>query len=844
MADKFKVKKGINVQPVVGSTVSEKGDLAYNSSTDKVELYNGAADPVVTEAKAATLTNKTLSGNTAATLISGSGTLTLNTTGTVTVPNATDTLVGKATTDTLTNKTLSGNTATNLVSGSGTLTLNTSGTATVPNATDTLVGKATTDTLTNKSISGSTNTITNVSLATGVTGTLPIGNGGTGQTGATAAFDALSPLTTKGDIVVHNGTNVVRQGVGTNGQVLVADSSQTNGVKFANAPQGLKNYITVNADLEQGATTGYSLGTATLTNAFPSGAPTFGSGASGNLSLTLVSSSQLAGTYSLGYVSSAATTAGNFVATDAFSVDLEGQAKVMQFKVAYSAVTNPSNGNFSGTSSNSFGVAIYDVTNSAWIQPAGVFNIVQNSGVGIASGTFQTTSNSTSYRLVFYNANASAGAITMYLDDFFVGPQITAAGAAVSDWTAYAPTLTGFSATPANAFKYRRVGDSVEIVGRITKGASTYNGLVSFTLPSGQSIDTTKTPFTSWAMLGQISAEVSSGNYHGILFQSGASTNTVVAYGDSGIGAWDGASSIPVATASLVGFDIHVVVPIVGWSSNTVMSSDTDTRVIAAYATGIPASVTSGNPIIYPTVTRDTSGAYNSTTGRYLVQVPGFYQISIGGAAAAGPAARLQIYNNAVAGPIIGFMNSTDGLYAGSGIVYANAGELLDVRPSQNMASFAATGSISINRLSGPATIAATDSVSMLYTGASGTLTTAFNTTTFGTKVKDTHSAYSSGTYTVPVSGSYSMSAQTDVSGTYSTGNVSMISVYIDGVESYRGIAVAATGFPVCVATVNVLSIPLLAGQLVTLRSYNDGTGPAFIASDSRNWFSIVRTGN
>lgn len=103
----FNIKKGLNAQPVTGSTVSVKGDVAYNSSTDKLELYNGAADPLVNEAKAATLTNKTLSGNTATNLVSGSGTLTLNTTGTITVPNATDTLVGKATTDTLTNKSIS-----------------------------------------------------------------------------------------------------------------------------------------------------------------------------------------------------------------------------------------------------------------------------------------------------------------------------------------------------------------------------------------------------------------------------------------------------------------------------------------------------------------------------------------------------------------------------------------------------------------------------------------------------------------------------------------------------------------------------------------------------------------
>jgi len=62
--------------------------------------------------------------------------------------------------------------------------------------------------------------------------TLALANGGSGQTTKQAAFDAISPLTTKGDLLLYSTTNA-RLAVGTNNQILVADSSQTTGVKWA-----------------------------------------------------------------------------------------------------------------------------------------------------------------------------------------------------------------------------------------------------------------------------------------------------------------------------------------------------------------------------------------------------------------------------------------------------------------------------------------------------------------------------------------------------------------------------------------------------------------------------------
>lgn len=66
-----------------------------------------------------------------------------------------------------------------------------------------------------------------VVLSSDVTGTLPIANGGTGQTSQTAAFDALSPNTTQGDISFYNGTDNIRLAKGTALQVLTMNAGAT-----------------------------------------------------------------------------------------------------------------------------------------------------------------------------------------------------------------------------------------------------------------------------------------------------------------------------------------------------------------------------------------------------------------------------------------------------------------------------------------------------------------------------------------------------------------------------------------------------------------------------------------
>lgn len=59
-----------------------------------------------------------------------------------------------------------------------------------------------------------------------LSGTVAISQGGTGQTSASAAFNALSPITTTGDLIIGNGTNsATRLGIGSNGFVLTSNGT-------------------------------------------------------------------------------------------------------------------------------------------------------------------------------------------------------------------------------------------------------------------------------------------------------------------------------------------------------------------------------------------------------------------------------------------------------------------------------------------------------------------------------------------------------------------------------------------------------------------------------------------
>lgn len=581
------------------------------------------------------------------------------------------------------------------------------------------------------------------------------------------------------------------------------------------------NYILA-PDADSGST-----GWATYADAAAT-SPVDGTGGAASSTFAVSTSSPLRGTSSFLWTKSAANRQGEGFSYD-FTIDASDKGKVLQCSFEYQIA--------SGTfADNDMSVWIYDVTNAALIQPAPY--LIKNSGIIEKFAVeFQTSSNSTSYRLIVHTGSTSASAYTMKFDNFIVGPQAKLYGSAITDWVNYAPNLSTVGILSNSAY-WRRNGDSIEIEGRMEFNGGGSASTLTVGVPTGITIDTAKIVSLSSSSIGVGYWSDSGTGFFTLVARSNTST-TFSFYQQAGTASFN---TTVCASGDVITYNVKL--PVSGWSSSQVFSQDADTRVVIFSGYVASNQALTANVTNLPlTSSKDSHGAWTGST--YVVPAPGDYQIAATLLANA-TGGTMQAYVNAAEVKQMMTINTTE--YTSSALTLENlkAGDIISFRSNatQTVAGVSTTF-VSISRISGPSQIAASESVSALYTGAppTGSLSGSFSVTTFGTKVKDSHNAYSGGTYTIPVSGTYTITAQSGAIGTFSAGKESAIAIYIDGVQKYRGYIELSSAVSLTAPNVSVTSIPLLAGQAVTIQSMTTATTPAYVTTASFNYFSITRTG-
>lgn len=669
-----------------------------------------------------------------------------------------------------------------------------------------------------------------------------------------------STLTTKGDIYVATGSGVVvRQGIGSDNMVLMADSAQTNGLKWGNVAAGAKNYIAY-GNFENNATTGWTAtGCATVTNGLPvsvgSAGAAFSSSNGGRTkgantnSPAIDSGSLVSGVYALNLATTGAGVIGDGYISSLYTIDPSDQAKVLtwslNFKVAAGTPV------MSGLSTNTYAVAIYSPADNAWLPTTGAFSFTQSSGVGKASGTFQTNTTTTSVQLFVYSPVAPTGTSSLLIDDVFLGPQPLLYGPPVTDWAAATVTGSWVSNTTYTAFK-RRVGDSYEYEVLVrTSGAPTS---ATLTLTLDATIDTTKltsgsreNPLVGYCFLHDDGVQ----NYAGgpVTY---ASTNSVQPFYDNGAGIMTPITqAAPFTFAANDEVKLNFKVPIVGLSSSCIMSSDADTRVVAAaYYASANRAIDASTNANYDSKLIDTHNCM--VAGVYTIPVSGLYRVTVSALSSTG-AANLELYKTGVNNCQLVTINTTTQT-TGYALVQCNAGNTLSVRAD---GSVTLTGDatdlynrIQIERLSGISTIAASEQANCRYVTTSGQSFSSAATTimVFGTKDYDSHGFYntSTGVFTALVPGKFLILFNARVASvSHTVGSNFTVYAYKNGAEHSWLLNYKPTATVTATIGLNGTGmVSLNAGETMDLRFFSDDSGSkSLVTTANVNWLAINKVG-
>lgn len=351
-----------------------------------------------------------------------------------------------------------------------------------------------------------------------------------------------------------------------------------------------------------------------------------GGGVAG-FAISASTTSPLAGKSSGIITKDAANRQGCGVATD-FTVQEENKAQVLQVKIPYKVT--------SGTyADDQYKVYVYDIDNATMIEVAPTF--IKNSSIKETyRGTFQTSLTGVNYRLIIHNASTSAVASTMKIEGN-VSSQLVGTGSFQTDWKNYpgSPTFTNVNLGTGGTsyFQYKELGDSIIIrAGFVLGTGGSLTGTLQIPIPSGMLIDYTGIQAIN-ACGTAYSVDTGSNRPSGTIVTGNGANHLRVTGAQLGASGLEWGTSVPFTWANTYSFNFTSdPIKIQGKTSNTVLSSEYDTRPIAFRArkssqSGLTAAAVNTITFSNSDVSFDDAGAWNGSD-TYIVKSPSKYRIS------------------------------------------------------------------------------------------------------------------------------------------------------------------------------------------------------------------------
>lgn len=449
------------------------------------------------------------------------------------------------------------------------------------------------------------------------------------------------------------------------------------------------------------------------------------------LTRTTTSGEILSGSASFKLAKSANNAQGMGVSTD-FTVPRAAASKPHKIIFNYQVTSN-----FSYTN-NDIVVYLYDVSSGTMIQP--VPYTLDGSGKAVCE--FQMNGNtSTSYRLIFHVASTNATAYDFIFDAVIVWESQTTSMINVLD-KVYDRTAVG-DITGSGWTTY--LADFVPYKTKNGSWRLTFNVLGTFTSASSLSL-----------------------TFNGVTFKSGQSQvvsasyfpGSTQAYAQCNAGLSTLTINLPSAYTSIMLSGDVALASMPTWAVDfypVSLSDGAETRVVAAkYSGTIAGTYNLTTPIQWGTKQIDTHGAVTTGSGwKFTAPVSGIYKVY---GTIFGPSSSLGIYlykNGSLVPGAMGQIAASGHWDNFIGTVEVNAGDYLDVRPDSGTFSSDSYGYVAFERISGPATIAASEKVGARYSTSTAQSAGILN---YDTKQYDTHNAVTTGAgwkFTVPVAGRY-----------------------------------------------------------------------------------------